>query len=57
MEQPLHPYYLNIHLPLYVVEGIKVSDVCFVLRTGLEPVSFPVKGGCPNQLDERSVLI
>ena len=25
-----------------------------VLRTGLEPVSFHVKGGCPNQLDERS---
>ena len=28
-----------------------------VLRTGLEPVSFPVKGGCPNQLDERSVYL
>ena len=26
-----------------------------VLRTGLEPVSSPVKGECPNQLDERSV--
>ena len=28
-----------------------------VLRTGLEPVSSPVKGECPNQLDERSVLL
>ena len=28
----------------------------FVLRTGLEPVSSRVKGGCPNQLDERSIL-
>ena len=28
-----------------------------VLRTGLEPVSFPVKGGCPNQLDERSIYV
>ena len=27
----------------------------FVLRTGLEPVSSRVKGGCPNQLDERSL--
>ena len=27
-----------------------------VLRTGLEPVSSRVKGGCPNQLDERSIL-
>ena len=26
-----------------------------VLRTGLEPVSSRVKGGCPNQLDERSL--
>ena len=26
-----------------------------VLRTGLEPVSSPVKGECPNQLDERSI--
>jgi hypothetical protein len=28
-----------------------------VLRTGLEPVSSPVKGECPNQLDERSIFI
>lgn len=27
-----------------------------VLRTGLEPVSSRVKGGCPNRLDERSIL-
>ena len=28
-----------------------------VLRTGLEPVSSPVKGECPNQLDERSIYV
>ena len=31
--------------------------VSLVLRTGLEPVSSRVKGGCPNQLDERSKII
>ena len=31
------------------------NNFFFVLRTGLEPVSSRVKGGCPNRLDERSL--
>ena len=34
----------------------RYTTLAFVLRTGLEPASFSVKGRCPNHLDDRSIF-
>ena len=47
-------YGIRTHLTGVCLHLLSLHIWYIVLRTGLEPVSFHVKGGCPNQLDERS---